>query len=271
MKSKIFTIICILLFIAGIITTAEAKTTYKINKNGTIQTGGRATSSKVPKWTPTDPSGVANKPSTKNKTKYKKYEEMDAKPLFKSWTTIKAYNTINTVGTRLLEASDINEDIVFSVKSGREANAYTNVADEIVLYTGILKYVETEDELAAIIGHELGHVLNNDVRRSIARQVLLNVAGVPRTVVSKKDRNDEYRADLTGADLMVNAQYNPLAEISILNKISGHYVDITSSHPTGRKRLRALYDYICKNYPQYVQNGYPTVSYQRALMILGEE
>ena len=270
MKSKIFTCICILAFFIGGIISAEAKTTYKV-KNGTIQTGGRASSSKVPRGTPTEPSDVANKPSTKNKTDYKTLEEMESKPLFKNWTTIKAYNKINTVGTRLLESSDINEDIVFSVKSSREANAYTNVADEIVLYTGILKYVETEDELAAIISHEIGHALNNDVRRSIARQTLLKLAGVPKEVASKKDRNAEYKADLTGVDLMVNANYNPLAEISILNKITGHYIDITASHPTGRKRLKALYDYINKNYPQYIQNGYPTVSYHRALKIIGEE
>ncbi|MBQ7449971.1 M48 family metallopeptidase [bacterium] len=271
MKIKNFIWICLFVFLIGSITSAEAKSTYKIKKDGTIQTGGRASSSKVPKGTPTEPSGVANKQSTKNKTDYKTYEEMDAKPLYKSWTTIKAYNKVNAVGTRLLEASDINEDIVFSVRSSREANAYTNVADEIVLYTGILKYVETEDELAAVIAHELGHVLNNDVKRKIARQVLLNLAGVPQQVASKKDRNAEYKADLTAADLMVNAEYNPLAEISLLNKISGHYVDITSSHPTGRKRLNALYTYINKNYPQYIQDGYPTVSYKRALKIIGEE
>ena len=269
---RVFICFLALIISVGIIDTVNAKSTYKVKENGTIKTGGRQTSSKVPAGTPTKPSDVANKPSTKNKTDYQKYEALsEAKPMFKSWTTIKAYNKINVVGTKLLEGSDIEEDIVFSVKSSRQANATSSMYGEVTLYTGMLKYVETEDELAAVLSHEIGHVLNDDARRAYKRKVLLHMAGIPQELYSKKDRNMEYKADLTGADLMVNAGYNPLAEISILNKVSGHYADFMATHPTGRKRLKALYTYIKTNYPQYISQGYPTVSYNRALKIIGEE
>ena len=255
----------------GITEHAFAKTTYKVKPNGVV-IGGRAMSSKVPIGTPKEPSKISDIENVESSDDYKLYEQLsEAKPMFKNWTTIKAYNKINTVGTKLLESSGISENIVFSVKSSRNANATASTHGEVTLYTGMLKYVETEDELAAVLGHEIGHLVNNDPKRSTYRKVALALAGMPTNLDAKLNRNEEYKADITSVDIMVNAGYNPLGEISILNKISGHYNDTFSTHPTGRKRLNSLYTYIKTYYPQYLQNGYQTVSYNRALKIIGVE
>ena len=63
---------------------------------------------------------------------------------------------------------------------------------------------------------------------------------------------------------MVKAGYNPLAMISVLNKICGNYVDIISTHPSGEKRLMNIYDYISYNYPEWIKKGYSTDSYKKA-------
>ena len=70
---------------------------------------------------------------------------------------------------------------------------------------------------------------------------------------------------------MVNAGYNPLASISMLNKISGNYFDFFSDHPSGEKRIKKAYKYIQTNYPEYIKKGYSTTSYQRALKIINAE
>ena len=193
--------------------------------------------------------------------------------MFNSWNTLKAYNKINEVGERLLESSGISENIVFSVVNDREVNAYSSTHAEVVLYTGILRYVETEDELAAIIGHEIGHIINGDTDRARWRKIALILAGTPNAEPkSKAVRNEEYKADITSVDLMVNAEYNPLAEISILNKIpQQQYSDIFSAHPNGRKRITSVYNYINNYYPDYLEKDYPTISYKRALKIIGVE
>ena len=280
----------ILIFSLEFILQVNAKTTYTINSG--VDYGKRRPyyrNSSVPLGTPSSPSVVAKKHLTSNNSatqndednnvqtadnstqpNYKKYEELsEMKPYYKNWKTVTAYNKINIVGSKLLESSNLNEDVVFSVKSSREVNAYTNVQDQIVLFTGILKFVETEDELAAVIGHELGHVLYQDPKRTTIRKTLLDALDMSN-IDSKIDRNQEYRADIASVDLLVNAGYNPLAVISILNKISDHYIDIDVSHPTGRKRLNNVYTYIEKQYPKYIKNGYNTVSYNRALKVIGK-
>ena len=70
---------------------------------------------------------------------------------------------------------------------------------------------------------------------------------------------------------MVNAGYNPLASISMLNKISGNYFDFFSDHPSGEKRIKKAYNYIQEKYTEYIKKGYPTTSYKRALKIVQPE
>ena len=80
-----------------------------------------------------------------------------------------------------------------------------------------------------------------------------------------EDLNNGYwRYDISGIDFMVKAGYNPLAAISMMNKILDRTWDIVSYHPSGDKRMIAAYNYIEKKYPKYLEGGYDTISYQRA-------
>ena len=223
------------------------------------------------------------------------------KPYYDNWSSNEAFNKINRIGTKLVLANGIEEDIVFVVTDKDEVNASTNIHDRISIYSGLLKYVETEDELAFVIGHEMGHVTKNHVKKSLARRVVTGITGATGTVLSvlglikdsssltkagailagttvvggvankKFSRNQEIKADRESIDYMVKAGYNPLATISILNKISGNYFDFFSSHPSGEKRIKKAYEYIEDEYPQYIEQGYGTTSYERALKIINED
>ena len=97
-------------------------------------------------------------------------------------------------------------------------------------------------------------------------------SSVAGELVNKKlSRGQETKSDLASIDYMVNAGYNPLASISMLNKISGNYFDFFSDHPSGEKRIKKAYKYIQMNYPEYVQKGYSTASYKRALDIIQQD
>lgn len=194
-------------------------------------------------------------------------------------STVKAYNRINEIGEKLLEANDIRQDIVFSLSNSYTVNASTDQFNVITINKGIIRYTENDDELAAVIGHEMGHVLNKDIKKTAAiaagSTVISGLGGrygyAGSEVTGKKfSRNMEYAADIAGVDMMVNAGYNPLAMISLFGKVSGHYIDFDATHPTGKKRILALYQYIEKYYPQYLNDGFPTVSYRNALRIVGK-
>ena len=101
---------------------------------------------------------------------------------------------------------------------------------------------------------------------SIADEKIATGAQIASGLVSTKvSREQEYDADYTSADFIYKAGYNPLGLISALNKISTNYIDIMQDHPSGDKRLMALYDYINYNYPTAVQKGLDTNSYKSFL------
>lgn len=294
MKKTITFIICILFALLCIDSqVSESKTTYKVPSDGSLKPA------KIPKGTPKKPSKAAKlnltvdssdvnaltdeSKSGNNVKKDEKKEKTSKTTKTKKKTTSKVsmYNRVNEIGEKLLESSNIAQDVAFSLSSGSNANAYTNKYNQITINRGLVNFAESDDEIAAILGHELGHVLNYDVKKSIRDRALTKIIAINSTSVidsgllassilvsKKKSRNREYSADIAGIDMMVNAGYNPLAMISIMNKITDHYNDIASTHPTGRKRLLAMYNYIETYYPKYIEEGYPTVSYRNALRII---
>ena len=198
------------------------------------------------------------------------------------WNEQANLNRVNTIGQKLLTANNLPSTITFKVSDSEDVNAYANLDKEIYVYRGLLNNVENDDELAAVIAHELGHIVN----AHCAKQSLISIAmaslqpnltsenlnksiqAAQQLSLLKITRSDEYEADRTAVDLLMKAEYNPLALISVLNKICGNYFDLLQTHPSGEKRLMSIYDYADYNYPKTVEVGYDTESYERALKII---
>ena len=224
-----------------------------------------------------------------------------------NWDSQAALNRVNNLGQRLLKTNGLpTEKILFKVSEEDHVNAYANIKDEVWVYRGLLNNVGNDDgELVAVLSHELGHIVNAHVKKTIALNIGVAVAvagasvadsyvkkpsvinainkwspvdisiasatSVAGTMVSNKvSREEEFEADLTGVDILVNAGYNPLAMISLLNKISGNYFDLFSTHPSGERRLMNIYDYVAYNYPKAIEIGYNTESYKRALIMINQ-
>ena len=198
------------------------------------------------------------------------------------WDSEAALKRVNTIGTKLLKANNVQQPIEFKVSEQEDINAYANLEKEVYVYKGLLQYVDNDTELAAVISHEIGHILNGHC----AKQGVLNtgiatvasmaakkynqtaVAAAQQLTVTKISRSDEFEADLTGVDLMSKAGYNPLAMVSVLNKICGNYIDILQTHPSGEKRLMNIYDYVLYNNPAQIQKGFGSESYTKALAVI---
>ena len=187
-----------------------------------------------------------------------------------------AKNKITSIGQTVLTKNSLPREVTFNVVENNEVNAYADANNQIVVYTGLLNLVENDDELAGILSHEVGHIMKSHCYKQTFVNIALNYvtskfkteggaagAQIATSLVSNKvSREYEYDADYTSADLVYKAGYNPLGLVSALNKISDNYVDILADHPSGDKRLMALYDYINYNYPNSVKKGYNTTSYK---------
>jgi predicted Zn-dependent protease len=198
------------------------------------------------------------------------------------WTTATGIAKVNTIGYNLLLKNKLPDKIVFKVEEVDEVNAFANTKGEIHVYTGLLKFVSDDQELAAVISHEIGHIVNHHgaKQNTIASvgSALISVSGLSQGAqdtaniagsvsLLKLSRTDEYEADITGIDLLVKAGYNPLAMISLLNSLNagGNTVDFLSTHPTGDKRTMNAYNYLFYAYPTQAKAAYNNASYEAFL------
>ena len=199
-----------------------------------------------------------------------------------NWDSEASLKRVNTIGQKILKANNLPTTITFKVSDDESINAYANIDKEVYVYRGLLEYVENDFELAGVIAHELGHIVNGHC----AKQTLINTAvsslqpnlksenantslqAAQTLSLLKITRSDEFEADRTAVDLMVKTGYTPLALISVLNKICGNYIDILETHPSGEKRLMNIYDYTNYNYPEKIKIGYTTDSYKKALTVI---
>ncbi|MBQ4124250.1 M48 family metallopeptidase [bacterium] len=194
------------------------------------------------------------------------------------WTSETGLIRVEKIGQNLLNKNNLPTEVKFSVLETDEVNAFASGENEICVYTGLLKFVDDDAELAGIIAHEMGHIINHHVAKqsivsSITSHVISN-ANISERVrtgahianqlsMLKMSRTQEYEADITGIDLMTNAGYNPLAMISVLYKISGNYIDFIETHPSGDKRTMYSYNYITYMYPNKANLGYSTNSFKQ--------
>lgn len=197
------------------------------------------------------------------------------------WTAKANVTRVNNIGKALLAKSNLPNKIEFKVIETDEVNAFANADKQIYVYTGLLKFINNDAELAGVIAHEIGHIVNNHVAKqnvvnTVTSTAIYNAnidyrlkAGMNTAnnlTMLKMSRSEEYEADITGVDLMTKAGYNPLAMVSVLFKIGGCYKDFTSTHPSGDKRTMYIYDYITYTYPDKAKLGYNTDSYKKFML-----
>ena len=164
--------------------------------------------------------------------------------------TGKEQQLLAKVSYKLLNANRIPIRIVVTMSDKKVANARTYYRNsQIVVDKGLITVAGNDDEIAAVIAHEISHAL--DYRDGILK-------GYFTSLNSLNSKKYELKADNRGVDFMVKAGYNPLAMITVLHRIApdGRF-DWCNSHPLTSKRLATVYEHIYTNYPEYlVQNEY---------------
>jgi predicted Zn-dependent protease len=162
------------------------------------------------------------------------------------------------------------------VLSSKEVNAWCMPGGKIAVYTGLIEQLQASDEeLAAVIGHEIGHALREHGReqasRAMAQQAALGVIGAVANVPSgaldlapmvldvtfnlPHSRTDETEADRIGVELAARAGYDPHAAISLwekMQKLGGSQPpQFLSTHPSHESRINDLRAYAEKVAPLY--------------------
>src|SRR5262245_37191470 len=162
------------------------------------------------------------------------------------------------------------------VLSTKEVNAWCMPGGKIAVYTGLIERVQpTDDELAAVMGHEIGHALREHGRERASQQVAQQtVIGIGAALLGLGDvgaslanvvadvtvglpysREFEREADRVGVELAARAGYDPRAAVTLWQKMAkvggGGTPQFLSTHPSPENRITDLQNYAVKVMPLY--------------------
>ncbi|MCH2213654.1 MAG: M48 family metalloprotease [Flavobacteriales bacterium] len=195
-------------------------------------------------------------------------------------TTIGVYENeeltayIKAVGDKLTEQMDKPLfQYKYTILATPEPNAFSIPGGHLYITTGMFPFLESEDELACIMAHEIIHANNRHVIKSNRRGIIPGILQIPGAVIgavvdetlgnalrspfqrlgmlthASYSRKQETEADIEGIEIAAKAGYEPKALQSILSRI-GRYGEIITgeeeqkdrfaTHPLTEDRLKKI-------------------------------
>lgn len=160
----------------------------------------------------------------------------------------------------------------------RTINAFALPGGQVFITSGLYQRLNTEGELAGVLGHEIGHVLARHGAQQLAKQRLTQglagaagVAGgdvqsarlaqaVAQIVNMKYSRDAELESDRWGVRLMTHAGYNPLAMLGVMRILdeasgAGGPPEMLSTHPKPANRAAYIQQVVQEEFPDGVPPG----------------
>lgn len=188
-----------------------------------------------------------------------------------------ANRIVGQVGIYRQDAAKWNWE-VHTIKSN-ELNAFVMPGGKVMFYTGIIEQLNlTDDEIAAIMAHEVSHALREHSRERLSREyatqtgigIAASIFGLSQGqaqiasvagdlgISRPHSRTQETEADQIGLELMARAGYNPQAAITLWQKMQranqGEPPQFLSTHPSSSNRIAELQALMPKVLPLYQQS-----------------
>jgi predicted Zn-dependent protease len=194
--------------------------------------------------------------------------------------------TLKRVARRLLDTfsdGDKPWEYSFDVVESKEVNAFALPGGPVFFYTGLLEKMKSEDELAAVLAHELTHVrkehwayaYRDSMNRSLVLNIILmvgkandntaNLAGIANELIFDLpfSRKHELEADNLGFDMMTAAGYNPNGMVKVFQTLKaeakGGGPEWASTHPDDGRRIKNIEARVAKGgkYPALIPMELP--------------
>ena len=200
-------------------------------------------------------------------------------------------NRVRKISYKLIDEAIVFRDDVkewkweINVEDNEEVNAYCMPGGKIMVFSGLVEKVNaTDDELAAVIGHEIVHALREHGRERMSTALVqqVGIIGFAAYIANKgtrvstdaavqavalgttlffalpNSREQEREADKMGLELTARAGYNPMAAVSLWRKMNElsefNMPEFLSTHPSNENRIKDLTEHAKKINNLYKEN-----------------
>jgi predicted Zn-dependent protease len=173
----------------------------------------------------------------------------------------------------------------FQTFQSEDANAFCLPGGKVGVYEGLFNFIANDAELAAVVGHEIGHAVARHGGERMTQSILQNLGALGLSValgsaaeeervrwmaayvgvttvgvILPYSRTHEYAADELGMVYMARAGYDPAAAVSFWEKFSQEsktpgILEFISTHPVGSKRLGRLREILPRAQLEYDAAG----------------
>lgn len=171
--------------------------------------------------------------------------------------------TIDSIVSKICTSNKIEEEIKVHVVNNKEVNAFALPDKNIVVFSGLIEASKNEEELAAVLCHELAHIELNHIMKKLVSEFGLSVlislsTGTDPTVIHESarllsstayDRTLEKDADYKAIDFLVKAKIKPepfadfLYKLSLTQPKEMEGLSWISTHPSIKERAEYIVKY----------------------------
>ncbi|MGH8541961.1 MAG: M48 family metallopeptidase [Stenotrophobium sp.] len=181
---------------------------------------------------------------------------------------------VNCVALNITSQLDDGRNWEVQVFDDPQVNAFALPGAKIGVYAGLLKVAVNQDQLAAVIGHEVSHVLAGHGAERVSEQMVAQgvsqVAGAATGIdpqmfglasnvffLLPHSRTQESEADMLGMDLMSRAGFDPRQSVALWQNMmaagGGKPPEMLSTHPSDETRIQQLQNRLPQDLPVYEQ------------------
>jgi predicted Zn-dependent protease len=185
---------------------------------------------------------------------------------------------VQTVGRRIAAVSGHPEwDWQFTLFENPEPNAFALPGGKVGVYTGLFKVAQNDAQLAAVMGHEVGHAIARHGAERMSQGILAQLGGVAvgaatgsqavvdlysqaatLGVILPYSRGQESEADEIGLMLMAEAGYDPREAVTLWQNFATlggeRPPEFLSTHPSEGTRIERLQELMPKALEIYQQH-----------------
>ncbi len=188
---------------------------------------------------------------------------------------------VNRLGQNLALHSDTHLSFSFKITTSDQVNACAFPGGFVYLNAGLLKTADSEDEVAAVIAHEIGHVAARHGTEQLSKRELVGGVSLALGILASRStpiaiadrlmgnaapltllkypRNNEVEADNLSAQYLWASGYDPRALDSFLRKLAtltkqspSLLAQLTATHPFNQDRIKHAQELVNRFPPQSI-------------------